>query len=207
MKIDLFNKVLAAAVVTILVAQVLLFLVSWLVTAASPDTEMRSLLSNEGIRWFFGSFTHNVANPPLAWIVLMAMAWGTMKDSKIIDVLRNRKQKPTYRQTFALRMVAFMILAFMVIVFLVAFIPHAPLLSATGRLFPSPFSVSLIPMIAAECTICAATYGVMVGVLRNAADVVMAMANGIAKAAPIIVVYIMAAELIASFDYVFRIYW
>ena len=57
----------AAAVMAIL--QVALFLVSWLITAASPETTVRSLLSNEGIRWFFGSVVDNVASPPLVWIV------------------------------------------------------------------------------------------------------------------------------------------
>ena len=205
MKIKNTKEALAASVVAMLVAQVMLFLVSWLVTAASPETNMRSLLSNEGIRWFFGSFTDNVAVQPLVWIVVLAMAWGMVTESQITDTLLKRKQRRTYRQTFALRIVALMMIAFAVIVFLVAFMPHAPLLSATGRLFPSAFSKSVIPMIAAVCTIAAATYGVMVGVLRTATDVVMAMAKGIAKAAPLIVLYVMAAELIASIVYVFHI--
>lgn len=206
MKIKNTKEALAASVVAMLVAQVMLFLVSWLVTAASPETNMRSLLSNEGIRWFFGSFTDNIAVQPLVWIIILAMACGMVKDSQITDVLWRRKQRPTYRQTFALRIVALMMIAFAVIIFLVAFMPHAPLLSATGRLFPSAFSKSVIPIIAAVCTIAAATYGLMVGVLRNATDVVMAMAKGIAKAAPLIVLYVMAAELFASIVYVFHIY-
>ena len=92
MKIKNTKEALAASVVAMLVAQVMLFLVSWLVTAASPETNMRSLLSNEGIRWFFGSFTDNVAVQPLVWIIVLAMAWGMVTESQITDTLLKRKQ-------------------------------------------------------------------------------------------------------------------
>ena len=58
----------------LLAAQALLFLVSWLVTAMMPDTAVHSLLSSEGIRWFFGSFVGNVASPVLVWLLILAMA-------------------------------------------------------------------------------------------------------------------------------------
>ena len=42
------------------VFQIILILVSWLITAAMPELFVRSLLSSEGIRWFFGQFTSNI---------------------------------------------------------------------------------------------------------------------------------------------------
>ena len=42
------------------VGQVVLILTSWLLTAAMPENFPRSLLSDEGIRWFFGRFVGNV---------------------------------------------------------------------------------------------------------------------------------------------------
>ena len=42
------------------VGQVVLILTSWLLTAAMPENFPRSLLSAEGIRWFFGRFVGNV---------------------------------------------------------------------------------------------------------------------------------------------------
>lgn len=61
------------------VLQVLLVLASWLVSAVMPDTSMRSLLSPEGIRWFFGHFTENMAQPLLVWIVLLYVAFNAYR--------------------------------------------------------------------------------------------------------------------------------
>ena len=46
------------------VAQILLMLTSWLLTAAMPENYNRSLLSSEGIRWFFGQFQDHAGTYP-----------------------------------------------------------------------------------------------------------------------------------------------
>ena len=51
--------------VGLLVAQSLLVIVSWLLSAMRLEG-VRSLLSSEGIRWFVGGFSDIVANPLLA---------------------------------------------------------------------------------------------------------------------------------------------
>ena len=61
--------------ILLIVLQLLLVLVSWLLTAAMPDLAMRSLLSPEGIRWFFGHFTENIAQPLLVWLILFHIAF------------------------------------------------------------------------------------------------------------------------------------
>ena len=48
----------------LVIAEVLLVIVSWLLSAAMMEG-VRSLLSSEGVRWFFGSFTMIVASPLL----------------------------------------------------------------------------------------------------------------------------------------------
>ena len=42
------------------VVQVMLILVSWVIAAAFPELNTHSLLSSEGIRWFFGRFVDNL---------------------------------------------------------------------------------------------------------------------------------------------------
>ena len=56
----------------LLIAEAVLILLSWILSAMRVDG-VRSLLSGEGIRWFFGTFTSMVASPWLAWLVLMLM--------------------------------------------------------------------------------------------------------------------------------------
>ncbi len=83
--------------------------------------------------------------------------------------------------------------------------PHAALLSATGQLFPSSFSRSCIPAIAFCVMVDAVIYGILAGKLRSLDDVVAALTRGIASAAPLILLYVLGAELAASCAYVFHL--
>ncbi|MBO4820877.1 MAG: AbgT family transporter [Prevotella sp.] len=205
MKTNRWSDVLVMAVIVVTMSQLLLFLVSWLIVAASPETTMRSLLSSEGFRWFFGSFVYNVTTPPLVWIIVSAMAYGTINHSSILKIWRKGRGEWTYRQTFAFRIVLVQLLAFALFITLVAFIPHAPLLSATGSLQHSSFLHSIIPVTAAAMVIAAGTFGMLTATMRTFADVVKAMVKGVERAAILIVLYIFAAELFFSVAYVFRL--
>lgn len=84
------------------VAQILLMLTSWLLTAAMPEDYNRSLLSSEGIRWFFGQFQDHLASPVLVWLVLGGIAYGAFCRSGIVHY------KPDeYRQRFAMGVASF----------------------------------------------------------------------------------------------------
>ena len=50
----------------------------------------------------------------------------------------------------------------------------------------------------------AVIYGILAGKLRSLDDVVAALTRGIASAAPLIVLYVMVAELVLSVCYIFR---
>ena len=197
------DKILSIAVVLILASQVLLFLVSWLITAASPEISVHSLLGSEGLRWFFSNFVGNVSTPPLVWIIILAMAFSAIRESMIIDTIFMKRDMWSYRQRFAIKIVAAELVTFLAIIVVLAFIPHAELLSATGRLFPSPFSHSLIPTIGLALVIVAVSFGLLVGVFRSISDVINAMVKGIGKAAPLMLIYIIGAELFFSIGYVF----
>ena len=194
MKTNRLTRPASLVVAVLALAQLLLFLLSWLIVAARPDTPMRSLLSNEGIRWFFGSFVDNVSTPPLAWLVLLAMAMGAVEGSMILKVWREGRKSWTYRQTFAFR-----------IVLLLAVISHAPLLSATGSLAHSPFSHSLVSLIAGAISVAAITFGLLTAAMRSVEDVVSAMARGISQCSWLILCFIFASELFYSIAYVFRL--
>ena len=196
---------LAVAVLAIPALQVLLFLVSWLINAASPESVVRSLLGSEGIRWFFGSFVDNVASPPLGWILVGAVAYGAVRESGVIEAIRRSPAQRTYRQTFALRMVLVQMIVFLAVWAAMAFLPHAPLLSATGSLFPSSFSRSLIPSLAFCVGVGAVVYAVLAGGKQAPADILAVLTSGIRKAAPLILIYVMLSELVCSVAYVFRL--
>ena len=86
-----FSRICGYAMFLLILAQIALVLVSWLITAAMPDVFPRSLLSPEGIRWFFGTFTANLQSPWLVWLLLISIAWGTLRASGLLNYDHNLK--------------------------------------------------------------------------------------------------------------------
>lgn len=199
------RRIFAYVTATALLLQLLLFVVSWLIAAAMPDNTVRSLLGNEGIRWFFGSFVSNVASKPLVWILVVAMAWGAIFQSGIARAFVRRKKPLVYRQRFALRAIFVELMIALVIIVLLAFIPNAPLRSVTGQLFPSSFSRSLVPILAFCSIIMAVTYGLLSGAMRGIVDVFNALAEGIRQFIPLFILYVAAIQLYFSIIYVFQL--
>ncbi len=200
-----WTKGLAVASALLATLIFLVIIISWTVAALSPDAEVHSLLSSEGVRWLFGSFTENVSGPLMVWAVLIAMAYGTAEKSGILSDLvhtKNNKQL-TYRQKFAYRIVSIMAAFFITAALALTVLPHAVLLSVTGQLFPSSFSRSLVPMTVLVVIILSAVYGKLCGKFNGIYDIFKALYIGIAKAAPIILPLILAEELWHVILYVF----
>ena len=64
-------------------SEALLFILSWLLSATRMEG-VRSLISSEGIRWFFGSWQTLFASPLLVWLLLCLIAWGSLRKSGLI---------------------------------------------------------------------------------------------------------------------------
>ena len=64
------NNILAYLMLVLGSMQLLLILASWIVTSVWRGAPLRSLISSEGIRWFFGEFVSNMASPLLVWLLL-----------------------------------------------------------------------------------------------------------------------------------------
>ena len=183
----------------LLAAQLALMFASWLLGAANPVSGIRSLLSGEGLRWLLGRFADTMASPLLVWLVVLAMAYGALCRSRLLH------RPATYRERRAL-MIALLLLALIVIVMLLlTVIPHAVLLSATGALWPSPFTASLLPVTAWAAIVISTAYGLVAGTFNDMADVFDALTDGIGRAAPLFLLYILAMQLWQSVCFVFAL--
>ncbi|MCI6618749.1 MAG: AbgT family transporter [Prevotella sp.] len=195
------NKVIAALALLLGVIQILLILVSWIVSAAMPELAMRSLLGSEGIRWLFGTFTENMQTPLLVWGLLASIAWGALKGSGLWTYVR-QGERGTYRQRFAFRLVLLELLVSAVIIGALTLPSHAVLLSVTGHLFPSSFSHSLIPLVCFLLCVISVSYGLMSGLMGSLADMFHALSVSLANLMPLWVLYVLGMELYASFRFV-----
>jgi aminobenzoyl-glutamate transport protein len=196
LKIKLLQR-LESVCLLLCLAEVLLVILSWLLSAMRLD-EVHSLLSSEGIRWFFGNFTHMMASPALVWLLLMLSALGTFQKSGLVAMRRE-----SYRDRLALRFAILFLLAYVAAILMLTLMPHAVLLSATGSLVPSPFTRSLVPLIAFGIIIVAVAFGLFSGRLRNLSDILKALSFGIQKEASLVVLYIFFMQFYESLRFVF----
>jgi aminobenzoyl-glutamate transport protein len=180
----------------LLCAEALLIILSWILSTTMTEG-VRSLLSSEGIRWFFGSFTGIIASPLLVWLLLALIAIGSVQKSGLTAWKRH------YRDRLALRVATVSLLIYLTLIALLTFLPHAILLSATGDLFPSAFSRSLVPIIAFGICVLSITYGVVSGRLKSLSSVIHSLSYGIEKGAVLLVLYILLIQFYESLRFVF----
>lgn len=203
-------------VLVLVTAQLALILLSWLITAAFPELPIRSLLSSEGVRWFFGSFTANQLTPLLAWFITAAMAVGACVRSrlwaafctKMSGLLHRRdstdgRQGLHYRERIGLRLALAEFIVYVIIMLLLTVVPHAILLSVTGELFPSAFSSSLIPSLSFVLIVMSLSYGVASGTVDSVARMHRVLVGGLEVGARIVPAYIIGVQLYMSLLYVF----
>ena len=201
---SLFNLNIAFITCSLLLLQIMVVILSWMIKTIYPEFNGRSLLSGEGVRWFLGNFTNNVASNILVWIILIGLSWGAIRASNILQVFK-RSHTLSYRERLGFRIVLIEIMIWFTVIALLSFIPHAAMLSITGQLFPSSFSKSIVPLIAFIALFSSITYGLIIGRLRKGNLIIEALSNGIKQIAPYIIIYIILVQLIYSIKFVLLI--
>ena len=194
---------LGVVLFALLIAEVALILLSWILSAAGVEG-VRSLLSGEGVRWFVGDFTRTMASPLLAWLILLMIAVGAFLRSGLISLWHEgRLRMMSYRDRTAFRVALVLMVAYIVAILLLAVVPHAVLLSASGALFPSPFSRSIVPFVAFGITLVSIAFGMVSGRMQSLSDVLEALTYGIRRYASLILFYIFCIQLYQSLRFVF----
>ena len=201
---SLFNLNITFITCSLLLFQIMVVILSWMIKTIYPDFNGRSLLSGEGVRWFLGNFTNNVASNILVWIILIGLSWGAIHASHILQVFK-RSHTLSYRERLGFRVVLIEIMIWFIVIVLLSFIPHAAMLSITGQLFPSSFSKSIVPLITFIALFSSITYGLIIGRLRKGNLIIEALSNGIKQIAPYIIIYIILIQLIYSIKFVLLI--
>lgn len=193
----MIRKLFARLLLLLVLSELLLVLASWLFVATQTDG-VRTLLSSEGIRWGLGQFTVMMLKPQLIWLMLIAMAGGCLWHSCIF-----RPTHISFRRQFALRLAASVFVMQIFIVVLLIGTPQAVLLSATGALWPSPFSRALVPLasfIVINTSVC---YGLLSRTFTSVSDICDSLKWGLSQAAPLFILYFLVVMIYESYCYVF----
>lgn len=178
-------------------------MLSWILSSLYPAGSFRSMLSGEAIRWFCGHFMEFCSSSPgLGWIVLLAMSAGTCRESGIL-ARRGLYSIAAGRRRRGLVAVAVAAAVYVCALGLLTLVPHAVLLSAVGKLFPSPFSVAVVWIVSLFIFVVSVVYGVAVGSFRSLSGVACSLSRGVRTAAPLMVLYVFAAMTVNTLMYVF----
>lgn len=196
------KRILPHIALALFAAQLLLMLGSWIYSAAFPVGGVQSLLSGEGLRWLMGQFAQTLATPVLVWLLLLAMSYGVLAGSGVFRFLKPGVSQAGYRELRALWLSLGFIVVYIGAVLLLTFSPHAVLLSAVGTLWPSPFSASLVPVIAFGLMVFASFYGLISGTFRGVAQVYESLLQGIRLAAPLLLFYVLLIQFYYSLLFV-----
>ncbi|MGM9713340.1 MAG: hypothetical protein ACI3Y5_04380 [Prevotella sp.] len=210
MKSDrLFSRHIIALTVVVLTAlQIVIIIVSWLVPAIYPYSDMRPLLSSEGIRFLVGRLLSEMSLPPLLWIILSAMSWGLLRGSGLLETVTSLVRShsaPPFAIRLSLYAAAAVAVAAIIVVGLMTLAPGAILLSATGGIWASSFLYGLIPLIALTVAVAASAYGSFSARFSGVLSFLDAMTAGLRSASPLIVLYVFIMQFVMSLLYVFGI--
>lgn len=183
--------------VALMLMQGVLVLLSWIWSAARPTDDVRSMLSNEGIRWFLGGFSETLSSPQMVDMLLVGAAYGCLKQSGLLGF------SDGFRERRALLLSVALFLFYAVVILLLTFLPHAVLLSATGRLVPSPFLAGLPAMLSFAVATSSVVYGLVVERMKGIADIYESLLKGIEAAAPWLLFYILLVQIYETVCFVF----
>lgn len=180
------------------IAEILVIVGSWVLGVLMPDSGLKSMLGSDGIRWFLGGFTSFVSGNVLAWILLLSMAWSSIKASGIFS----KHHLSTLNDRVAMACTVVALLFCVAVLLLLTAVPHAALLSISGSLYPSPFSQSVVAVVSFISIFISIVYGVMSGRYHTLADVFVPLRRGVGSSAWLVVIYVFAAQLIYTVLYI-----
>ncbi len=190
------HKLPAYAAAVLLVAQVVLMILSWVLSAGVPKWGLRSLIDGPGLRWFLGRYTETLSSPILIYLLLMAIAIGMMRCCGILQTTF------AFREKIALRFsIVTAILYVVAILSFVAF-SDAILLGVTGTIYPSPFASAVVPLFALGISLVSGVYGFLSGNMPTIGSFYQSCISGLQLFAPLLLFYILISTFYQSLLYV-----
>lgn len=198
------NRLFSYATVVLALLELLLIVGSWIMCTVFPESSFRTLLSSEGIRWFFGSFVANLQSELLVWLLLLLVGYGCFSECGLVRAVKrlSRHGGIPYRERIALMICLSELVVSIVVMILLTCVPQAILCSVTGDLFPSDFSVSAVATLSFVLLMTGTTFGVTSRSFRNIYDWTDSMLVGIRDYSFIFVLYIFSVQLVCSVGFV-----
>jgi p-aminobenzoyl-glutamate transporter AbgT len=196
----------ARVILAFFIAGIILILFSWFANIYGMD--VRNLLSADGLRWLLrNSFKQVRLDFPFLSFLTLCMSCGVIYKSgwfsAILMTFMNKRQSLSYKQRWGLQLSSFVLIFYLLVLIVGLFSPNGELLGLTGNLENSPivegFAIWFSFGICSVCFI----YSWISGIMKHPYEVVHWMIYGVKKAAPLLVLLIIALFFIELCNYVF----
>ncbi|MCM1108119.1 MAG: AbgT family transporter [Clostridium sp.] len=196
------EQISAAILIALLLLLGITFVGSWIGSAAGWP--LRSLLSAEGLRWLFARAPGLTARSGVVMLWLLLTAWGALSYVGLPAVLGALfcRRPVSQRQRHAFGMSAAVLAAWAGLLVMWGVPPHGVLLSATGRLWPSPLVNGLLPAIAVGLIAVALCYGLLGNTISTRREMIRLFSHGVSGHAQWLWLYVVASFLWVCVRYI-----
>jgi p-aminobenzoyl-glutamate transporter AbgT len=196
------SKIFVLSTISLCVLQVLIILLSWIISAIFPAHGFHSLLSDSGIRWLLSRYINNGYSDFLIWFLFCSSFIGTFIWSKLPKKIISFKSCD-YNERFAIRVFFCELAIGIFICLLLALYPHSSLLGITGKLFPGPFIMGISFILGITILGGSVTFLMLSGKLKTYEDASKALLFGIKAVAPLVVIFFLLKETLEMIRFVF----
>ena len=198
------NKAVSRLCVAVVAVELVAITGAWMANTINPLGPLNNPLSGEGVRWMFRNMMSAMVSEWLVALLLFAMSMGCMEGSGLTKALRiffstRRTQADVslhYRERMGLRLALLISVLFVVAMALLTTLPEAMLLSATGDVFPSPFSAAVMPAVCLWLAFISIAFGIVKGEFRTVTQVCTSFFNGISRFSPFVALMLLSLHCI-----------
>ncbi|MGN0281695.1 MAG: AbgT family transporter [Prevotella sp.] len=194
------NRIISYLCLVVIAVEIVAITGAWIASAVNPFGMFNNPLSGEGVRWMFRNMMLAMSSKYLVALLLLAISYGSMRDSGLWKSLfsksRQTRASSQYRERMGQRLALFVTFIFLVIMALLTMLPEALLLSATGDIFPSPFSEAILPAVSIWITTTSILFGMVKGSFNTIPQVFNSFFNGISRCAPAIVLFLLSSHCV-----------
>lgn len=172
---------------------------AWIVSSIDPMGAFKNPFLGDFVRWMFRNMMSLMASEWLVALLLVSMSVECVRGSGLFLSVRKlftqgkmQAHDIHYREMMGLRLAAVVSMLFFVVLVVLTMLPEALLLSATGELFPSPFSSAVVPALCLWLISVSVLFGIVKGSYNSLTDVFSCFFDGIRRSAPLIVLLMLS---------------
>lgn len=190
------NSRLASILLLLLaVASLLLPCLTWILSAF--DLPVRSLLSDEGLRWLFHNGSASLVAWPIELLVLFLVSLGALRFAGFFS-------RPWQHPTAWYGSLLLLVLLLLPLCY-AAFSVHSPLVSITGTLRHSPFIIGFPAALCLAFLFMACLFGLLSSRLKSLSDWALCLTYGLSRYAPWLLSAMLLSFLVSCFRFAFHI--